>query len=228
MAKCCQRHLINVIHYLAELFEEKKITYWMHFGTLLGAVRDQGIIPWDSDADLCVLQSDKQKVHDLLPRIKKDGYGFTWYREDLWQIHYSPINDVYCDLWFYRPIKAKEHVVGKPAWTGMTPILYDPLEWKPIKSREPIMSCSVSWMHQNHTGDFPAWFIEDRWNYNLNGRHLPGPRYGPLFCELLYGPGWKYPVSKDASGLCGNFYSLSTWLQVVGEMKRKLSSDVEV
>jgi hypothetical protein len=221
MPRCCQEHLVEVIHYLAELFDKKKIRYWMHFGTLLGAVREKGIIPWDSDGDLCVRQEDKEKVRQLLPRMKRDGYHFMWYREDLWQVHYSPTNKVYCDLWFYREASAKEHAVGKAAWTELSPRLYDPLEWKAPETEEKIMNCPVSWMNQNHTCDFPAWFVDKTWPYELNGRSLPGPRHGPLFCELLYGPGWAWPAGKSTAGLCGNFYSLSTWLQVVAEAKRK-------
>lgn len=57
---------INNIYKLLQnihlLFEKEKIEYIMTGGTLLGAVRHQGIIPWDNDADLIVLNEEPDNL----------------------------------------------------------------------------------------------------------------------------------------------------------------------
>jgi lipopolysaccharide cholinephosphotransferase len=49
-----------------KICSDNNISYWADSGTLLGAVRNKGIIPHDDDIDVCVFQKDFDKLSDVL------------------------------------------------------------------------------------------------------------------------------------------------------------------
>ena len=47
---------------LDEVCRKENITYWIDDGTLLGAVRHEGFIPWDDDVDVGMMRKDIEKL----------------------------------------------------------------------------------------------------------------------------------------------------------------------
>ena len=42
---------------ISQVFEEINMHYWTSGGTTLGIERHQGLIPWDDDIDICILDT---------------------------------------------------------------------------------------------------------------------------------------------------------------------------
>ena len=49
---------IEILDVIAKFCDERKINYWIDCGTLLGAIRHKGFIPWDDDIDVGMLRPD--------------------------------------------------------------------------------------------------------------------------------------------------------------------------
>ena len=61
---------LDLLAKLLEVCKNNRIKVFAFAGTLLGAVRHHGFIPWDDDIDVCMLQEDFLK----LERIAKDEF----------------------------------------------------------------------------------------------------------------------------------------------------------
>ena len=56
------------------LLDKHNIIYWIDCGTCLGAYRYGGIIPWDIDIDIAILQPDHDNVKRLLSTLDPEKY----------------------------------------------------------------------------------------------------------------------------------------------------------
>ena len=59
---------LDLLIYLKNICDEHNLKYYLAYGTLIGAVRHQGFIPWDDDVDVMMPQED----YDKLVKIMRD------------------------------------------------------------------------------------------------------------------------------------------------------------
>lgn len=64
--------------------KKHNLTYWIEYGTLLGAVRHGGFVPWDDDTDIAMPRTDYEKAYDLLhDELAKYDITLQYYQNEL-------------------------------------------------------------------------------------------------------------------------------------------------
>ena len=66
--------LVKLLQKIHETCINNNLVYWLDFGTLLGAIRHAGFIPWDDDIDIGMMREDAEKLISIL---KMDPEFFT-------------------------------------------------------------------------------------------------------------------------------------------------------
>src|SRR3954468_21006016 len=61
-----QLKMLEILEAFDKICRKHNINYWLVCGTLLGARRHGGFIPWDDDLDIAILQSDYDKLMLIL------------------------------------------------------------------------------------------------------------------------------------------------------------------
>ena len=68
--------LKDILSFIVRVCEENDITFYMAWGSCLGAVRHHGFIPWDDDVDIYVPYSDYEKFKQACLKEQGDTYFY--------------------------------------------------------------------------------------------------------------------------------------------------------
>lgn len=69
-----QEIIYDLLYKLDDFCKTNNIRYFLGYGSLLGAVRHSGIIPWDDDADVMMERSEYERFQELITANPPTGY----------------------------------------------------------------------------------------------------------------------------------------------------------
>ncbi len=78
-----QQMELGIMEYIHEVCQKIGVKYFLAYGSLIGAVRHKGFIPWDDDMDICMLREDYEKLQDYLIAHPDNRYEVMSYKNNL-------------------------------------------------------------------------------------------------------------------------------------------------
>lgn len=111
---------LDILRVFDTLCKEHGITYYLAYGTLLGAVRHKGFIPWDDDIDVLVPRPDYERLATILKHgTLPGGYGYGSL-EDPGYVY--PYMKLYYKYSLVHEKKFEEAFQETPIWIDIFPI----------------------------------------------------------------------------------------------------------
>jgi lipopolysaccharide cholinephosphotransferase len=82
MVRSIQNVLLELLQEIDQVCQKHGFTYYLYYGTLLGAIRHHGFIPWDDDADIIMPRHDYERFLEVARIELPARYFVQDYRSD--------------------------------------------------------------------------------------------------------------------------------------------------
>lgn len=84
---------LGIMEYIDAICTENHLTYYLAYGSLLGAIRHRGFIPWDDDIDIVMSRSDMNKLLDIVKSMNHERFGALIPLENGYNYEFAKIYD---------------------------------------------------------------------------------------------------------------------------------------
>lgn len=87
-----QLKLLEIFKYFKKICEENNLTYWCGGGTMLGAVRHKGFIPWDDDLDVFLPRKDYERLYEIWNQVADTSHYVLVRTDEKVNYHHAAMN----------------------------------------------------------------------------------------------------------------------------------------
>lgn len=159
---------LEMLYEIDRVCRENGISYFLHCGTFLGAVRHKGFIPWDDDLDVGMLREDYDRFRAIAPEKLKADYCFQdWHTDPVYALPFGKLRK-----------KNTYYLEAKSAPLAENGFYVDifPIDYAPAgeKEREALKGKLLHLFRVKlMKSGFTPWMEEDRINWKKRIGYLP-------------------------------------------------------
>lgn len=176
---CCVAHSVAVLRWTGAFLDHIGVPWWADYGTLLGAVRFGGFIPWDKDTDLGIMETHLPRL--MAARWLTQRYGLVFHhnrKKGMVRIYVSATNRLHTDIFLWHV--NKRGLMDRRWWADV-----DANKGRDFPS---------AWMRPQVKVPFAGFELPAPAAVKLPGAtpapNVPGYEQGSAFLEWRYGPRW--------------------------------------
>ena len=177
-----EKKALIFLYAINDILKSFPLRYWIEGGTLLGAIRNGKLIPWDHDLDMGIINDSDPQINNLVKAMKKKFYvsvksfGKT---EGTWNLGTSRVIKIYPKKYiFFKEDLCLDLFVY---YSGTLP-----------DSDEEVYKYVVWGKNAYHKKEF----LEKTELMKFYGQEIPTPSNPEKFLEVKYGVDWKTPKEK--------------------------------
>lgn len=197
-----QMRMLELLKAIDAICKKHDIPYWLSSGTLIGAARHKGFIPWDDDLDIEMMRKDYLRLIEILPKELPDNFVLQTNETDPNYIFiFGKLRDTHSFLaetndydrnflyqGIYIDIFPMEHIPYGLAWIAghMQGQIYKQLKKK--STSETVIQKNINRIYQFNTRiGFPVLRFLSKVYRSKAIRHSFGTAYfSPRFAEDLF------------------------------------------
>tara|TARA_R110002095_G_scaffold177688_1_gene155016 strand:+ start:219 stop:1058 length:840 start_codon:yes stop_codon:yes gene_type:complete len=197
MTKEAARLQYDVFADLIKVLDQNSIDYWITCGTLLGAVRHEGLISYDDDVDIFITEKDTKKLFSLKADLKAVGLGIYQDRPSIkiYQLKGSHV----------RPKKKSFKIMDGLWFVRRKTERFPTIDVYPTKEEKGLI------VHANHRArrnfSHKYYRVQDVFplkEYQFGPLRVKGPRFPDFHLEKAYGPKWREELVYVGTHISGS------------------------